>query len=563
MKPIKYPKRNNQPLLKVNPNNPIELLAALIVGIPLVIIGYAVKYPVFGYILVVVIITVVFFVIRWKRKKRAEYLKWFYDRNRRIQELNANDYIDLDLTNAIINAANSGKAVAIGQDSKFFQDYRDSYEDLFRSQDIRHSGNKLFNSESDSLSGNGIAAKSKPLIFRYVGENNGGYAFYIFNETVLAFIEGPEKRVFLAAYRPNVINYNLHWGRVEEKLIVHDKTQYNIRHYYKHNPVPEAEIESATWEVVNKDGSRSFRGGLLPEHNPLIFRLRYGALELHFGDFANTTYFSNVKAFREFAEVQGDYYKRLPRHSSSRVNFAPEPEPAKKEEDVFSRTTASQEERRERTQHNSVYQEDRKEREPQSREDSIFSRTDVPPVAPEVRQSNPSPEATRTEEPKEEAKPVNGTKPKSLDEGSTRARNKDIASSVVDDINKIFAGLGRYSFKTYQVRKPRTGWGMQDAGVYTYTKDSKGNEYTIEFDLHTNLEIPKTDLKFSVWGKTKDMVAERYNFTVTKAKMKPDGDGFSLTLPRDYESMTKSAMTAQFEKDILTLMKLIEADGVK
>ena len=65
-------------------------------------------------------------------------------------------------------------------------------------------------------------------------------------------------------------------------------------------------------------------------------------------------------------------------------------------------------------------------------------------------------------------------------------------------LNKRYKG--KYEFKVYQVRKPRTGWETYDAGVYSYVNDSDGNQYTIEFDLHTNLSIPRTDLKLSVWG---------------------------------------------------------------
>ncbi len=569
-------KRKQQPLLHINPNNPMELVAALILAVPLLLWYYIKTHPVQGVFIIAGIVTFVIWFIAYKKKKRAEYLRWFYDRTRRLNELNLNDYIDRNTTKAIEDAIKSGKAVAIGNETGSFRSLREAYHALSQAEDVVHTGDVLQLFTDATMSGQyGVVSKCSPLGFKYIGENNGGYAFYVFPETVLAFVEGPEKCVFLAAYYPEAISISYDEGYRQFSVVVQEKSQNHIRYYDKYKPVKDAEIMASQWQVTNKDGSRSFKGGLLPEHNPLIFKLRYGQLVLKFGGYSATTSFSNSRAVKAFVNE----FKNCGRGGRSRASAGLGRSTVT--DDAFvgtgpARTQSRGVEPRRQVERDTPRR-DSIDRYPETRrtstvdedaaKDSTFSRTTAQAPREETVPSKPNQTSTRDDShsstppnPTPNTASQQGTPEKKdggLTEDQARTRNRDVAKATVDVLNKKYAG--KYDFKTYQVRKPREGWGLQDAGVYTYVTDAAGNQFTIEFDMITNLSIPQTELRFSIWGKTKEMVAARYKTAVSKG-MKVSGEGYGLVIKRDYESLSPASMAAAFEKDCLTLMKLIDID---
>lgn len=242
--------------------------------------------------------------------KRRKYLRWFYDRDRRIAELNADDYMDTALTEAILQAAAEGSAVAVGENNPALDKVKESYELLLESCDILHGDAELSSENTDRalIPENGIVAENEPMILRFIGENKGGYVFYVFPETILAFLEGPQQVVFLAAYSPAALSLSYKPGsHTLPPVVVEEKSQRPIEYYDRYCPVPDGHIISSRWEVTNKDGSRSFRGGLRPENNPLHFTLKYSQLVVEFGDYSVTTAFSRFDpavfltvAFNEF-----------------------------------------------------------------------------------------------------------------------------------------------------------------------------------------------------------------------------------------------------------------------
>ena len=133
------------------------------------------------------------------------------------------------------------------------------------------------------------------MAIRFTDENDGGYVFYAFPETVLAFVEGPEQVVFLAAYHPSALKITCNPASHRVQKVVQEKTQNPIRYYDKFNPIRDAEIISSQWKEVNKDGSRSFKGGLLPEHNPITYTLKYGKVVYKFGAVSAANAYSRFK----------------------------------------------------------------------------------------------------------------------------------------------------------------------------------------------------------------------------------------------------------------------------
>ena len=265
-------------------------------------------YNSFWFVLLLACIAVAVALVRFmiKKKKRAEYLRQFYDRERRVAELNADEFIDVALTDAIRQAARNGSVIEIGKDDAVLKSIKDAYELVMQSESILQANTVLSNQNSGRAltETNGILVRSEPMVLRYAGENNGGYVFYVFAETILIFIEGIEKSVFIAAYKPTALT--LSCSTLKHTLhpqIIMEKTQHSIRYYDKYCPVKDAQIISSHWAVTNKDGSRSFRGGLLPQNNPLYFTLKYGQLTVKLGDYSVNTSFSRYDAVLQLIDI--------------------------------------------------------------------------------------------------------------------------------------------------------------------------------------------------------------------------------------------------------------------
>ena len=170
-----------------NNSNPLAVLLA----IPVAIFMFLKENLWLAFLIAAVVIAVVIGVIVAKKKKREAYLRWFYDRDRRIAELNADTFMGVALTDAIMQAAANGSMVEVGGENAALKSVKDVYKLVLQSSDILQADSAL-SAQNDGralTSANGIAVKSEPMVLRYVGENNGGYVFYIFPETILAFVE--------------------------------------------------------------------------------------------------------------------------------------------------------------------------------------------------------------------------------------------------------------------------------------------------------------------------------------------------------------------------------------
>ena len=565
-------RKKQQPLIQ--PKTPLESLIVLLIALPWCLWGIIKEYPIQSILVIGAIGALIVHIINKNKRQRIAAFKAFYNRETRLRFLNNDGYIDTELTNKILAAQQNGTTVAVGGKSDNLR------ETLFKNLTIaydalQHSKNHTWGSldawgftcsEDRALTAqNGIDALRTPLGLNFWGDGQGSYSFYLFPDTVLAFFEGPAATVFLAAFDPEAIVVFCEDAKVTREVVVNEKSQENIRYYDKFCPAPDAVLLDSHWKVTNKDGSRSFKGGLLPENNPLIFDLLYQQVFIEMGDYKVMTAFSNNKAAKAFEEKY-DLYKWEPIHT--RLGYSDgnieddemvdspvaKEKPSTKEktediDDTFVRTNASI---------SDVPVSNDLEATP--RKESVSS---TPPAVIEMAgptvESNtpiemPGPAAELTAEP--EANDSGDGEVEAI-----RVRNREMAKNAVDVLNKTYPE--KYDFKTYQVRKPRDGWNLQDAGVYTYVNDSEGNQYTIEFDLLTDLNVHKSGVRFSIWGKTKELVAQRYKVTVSKGKMVVNGEGYSVMIKREYETMSEADMSAAFTKDCMTLMKLVAYDDPK
>ena len=135
------------------------------------------------------------------------------------------------------------------------------------------------------------------------------YYVVIFSNTILVFINPCNKPIaFLCALKTTAFNVSFKTKTMERTVAVHETSREPIEYYKKFSPVPDSKILSLNWEVRNRDGSRSFRGGLKPENNPLHFYLEYGVVTLRICSASLEYGFSNSDSAKMFAETYSKYF---------------------------------------------------------------------------------------------------------------------------------------------------------------------------------------------------------------------------------------------------------------
>ena len=155
----------------------------------------------------------------------------------------------------------------------------------------------------------------------------------------------------------------------------------------------------------------------------------------------------------------------------------------------------------------------------------------------------------KAEEPvKEEPTVTVPKKPISVDDA--RYRNRMVAHPISQRLNAAY--MDAYEFKIYQVRKPRSDWGMQDAGINTYI-NVDGVRYTVEFNIRTIPEDGTTQLEFFVWADTIVSVQRAFQSVIDRENMQIKATGFSVLYDKDYQNLTNEQMTAELEPVIKKL----------
>lgn len=532
---------------KKNSGSGIEILLA----IPIAIFMFLKEHMWLAFLIAAVIIAVIIGVHISKKKKREAFLRWYYDRERRIAEINLPNLIDQSLTDAIMSAVSNGTSVTLGRADKDFENICECHKLCEASSNILVPGD---NSGADAVSkvnfaNFGIKTDCKPMAIRFVDENDGGYVFYAFPETVLAFVEGPEQVVFLAAYHPSALKITCTPTSHRVQKVVQERTQNPIRYYDKFNPIRDAEIISSQWKEVNKDGSRSFKGGLLPENNPITYTLKYGKVVYKFGGVSAANAYSRFKPSNLLASAYSSY-------SAGKVN---EPVVSKPEKTKAPEDTERQEKLSDLTSVLSKKAEDnvfmsttttktpQTEPTPHVETPSIFLATDTTSKVTEP--AAPAPVPAKVEAPVKEP-PIVTVPKKPISVDDARYRNRMVAHPISQRLNAAY--MGAYEFKIYQVRKPRSDWGMQDAGIYTYI-NVDDVRYTVEFNIRTIPEDGTTQLEFFVWADTIVSVQRAFQSVINRENMQIKATGFSVLYDKDYQNLSNEQMTVELEAVIKDL----------
>ncbi len=303
-----------------------------------------------------------------------------------------------------------------------------------------------------------------PIVVRFENNKRRGYSFIIYPFETFAYVSGAFGTKFIACYKTSeFFDAKIDNIRYTKSVIVYEKTQNSIECYYHYCPVKDATILGSTnWQVTNKNGSRSFKGGLLPEHNPLIFRLRYGLVIFKFGNYKEMVSLSNCRCVEDFEEYYKESYFRM-------VWFSAKPSDveilSEQNDEEFSET--EQQVLKSEVTYN-----------PTDYISSVNAGLAASTVESAMYENENSEIEEETPEINSEDDSEEENLPLSLDE--LRARNKRIFKMTCDKLNESKC-LGGNEFKVYQCRKDYDIWKKTDAGVYTYIQD-----YCLELNIHSN-----------------------------------------------------------------------------
>ncbi|MBR2320533.1 MAG: hypothetical protein IKA57_00180 [Clostridia bacterium] len=269
------------------------------------------NYTSFPLLLLVIVLIPIIFILKYILPLLPiVYLIWvlgYYNRKNCQIKINLPHLLDEELTKKIL--AKQG-VVEIGSKDEKLKKIRISYENTLKSNAINKCKNSKFKIDNISkkpFQKYHIKCLCKPLILRFARTKRRGFVFYVFPKTILAFVEGPEAKVFIGAYNPQALSLCFNDTIYPFSVVVHERTKNPIHEYYSYNPIPDAPIIACDWSVTNADGSRSFRGGLLPEHNPLNFELKYMQVNYIFGQLSTTIDYSNYEETKKFANSLTTY----------------------------------------------------------------------------------------------------------------------------------------------------------------------------------------------------------------------------------------------------------------
>ncbi len=242
-------------------------------------------------------------------------IEYLMSRTNGLRTINAEKYVDSEFTEEILTAISKNEKIELNSDYSNLKKAHIAYNKLLNSEVISYQ-NKLFATNDNELDASvvqakGVSSKLSPIVMKYYYNSRIAFSFHIYPHRVLVYIENLSTSTFVAAYYTDVLKlgyteYLFH----TEPVVINEKSKESVEYYNKFCPISDSEIVESHWKVTNKDGSRSFRGRLSPENNPLFFTLKFGTLSINAGDFHGETTFSRYDSVAEFVDLINNMTKQ-------------------------------------------------------------------------------------------------------------------------------------------------------------------------------------------------------------------------------------------------------------
>ena len=226
-------------------------------------------------------------------------------------------YVNAAATAEIKERINGKRAVAdlVGFGASF--DEITSIFDAVRSSNVAESS-MLHVYEGDFDSGIVDRKRLTHITLCFSTENEKGrFILDIFPRLVLVFLEKGNKADFLLALNTTCLSVSEHTVVRDIPVVVEEKTQNDIRYYDIYSPAPDSVLVESYWERTNRDGKRSFAGGLKPENNPLHFVLQFRTIKLEIGMLYFEATFSASKITKDFVNLASTFLESLRHYCSN------------------------------------------------------------------------------------------------------------------------------------------------------------------------------------------------------------------------------------------------------
>lgn len=245
--------------------------------------------------------------VRRQTKLHRMVLDAHYDRERLMDQLGGREKLEAELTEKITRAMDGGPEVTVGRKDPWLDEFHENLNAVFSSKELKITGpHRISYCPTAAFPLNRVSFPDPPLVVRMTDDQSDRYfEIAVIPEALLVVYCGPQRRVFLGAFDLQLFRLSVNQEIVRKTVVVHDQSQLPIEDYAKYNPVPEAPILSSQWTWENKDGKRSFRGGMLPKNNPLLFDLSFAQVTVQLGALSSQIRCSRLQAAVALAEIHG------------------------------------------------------------------------------------------------------------------------------------------------------------------------------------------------------------------------------------------------------------------
>jgi len=452
-------------------------------------VGYGIYNWVVGHkeIVIIVAIAIIAFIVLLivaKRIRIQKYWKWYFSRERGLEELGT-QYLLQEETN---DALNKRSQSIDGCLNTKYKEMCSAVKRAYNSDEIVWlEGNnvKYRNAKSLYLGENlidslNIRADGDVATVYCKTNEDGGYSFVLLPNAIYAFITGDNAFTFVGAYEKSALRLNtdhMHYSKTYTNIT--DMSHQPRGYFLRYCDIHDSRAAAAGWQYETKDG---YRDGRRQGNNYFIVKFIYSRADFAFGNMTSRAAFSCTDS--------GDLMSsELATYKKMRISKAPAPK-------VTNRKT----------------------------DDDILAA--VTQERPQIQTSNTG-KKERIEQTTREALIKSG----SISCDEARSRNRDIAKSLQGRLSKEFSDL---EFKIFQIKKQREDRDLQDASVYTYLRDG-ASRYCLEYNIKTNLDSGATVLEYILTADDDNVLqGEICQNLIRQNQMKKVGSSYRTVLEVDY-----------------------------
>lgn len=446
-----------------------------------------------------IVAALVILVILARLLRRRRYWKWYYSRERGLSDISSPEYLLIPETNCALEKTSTR---VWGCNHPAYINLKKVFETAFLSDKVVY----VVNDVAKELSPPGLFQAASLLnavrvstdgdvfsIFIRINED-GGYRFVILPDKIYAFIIGPHKFTFVGAYCSKIFGLNADYlSYRKEYFHITDMSHKPSGYFLRYCDITDSDAFSAGWRYETSNG---YRDGRRQSNNSFIVNFKFTEMKFTWGALNSIIACSDSK-IRPMLELVYPNYMQLSDQFEANANS-----------------------------------------------DNHEFKAGKSQTAQSMSGSDAADSSEGTLQEEAQSAPI------SCDDA--RSRNRDITKKAAELLNRHFQGKPEY--KTFQVRKPREGWAMQDAEIYTYL-NKDGVAICLEFILRTKLETNMTYFEYKISCDNPDILDQYLKPIIVNYLLESHGASFSGIIGEQRRTLETniSLMIDQLSTEVITL----------